>query len=111
VARGWRGGFNPNRDTDGCYTTPSGVGRPSADPRRSTQQLYRSRDGRQAITQDHRGYASLKRDGTMASASVFPKRGGGGYVFKRPNGRATFTKEFPTQKAAVEALKRYARGK
>ena len=47
----------------------------------------------------------------MAGASVYPKRGGGGYVFKRPNGRATFTKEFPTQKAAVEALKRYARGK
>jgi len=53
----------------------------------------------------------LKRDGMMASASVFLTVGGGGYVFKRPNGRATFTKEFPTQKAAVEALKRYARGK
>jgi len=111
MARGYRGGFNPNRDTDGCYTTPSGIGKPSRDPRRSTTQLYRSRDGSAAITQDSRGYASLKRDGRMAGASVYEKRGGGGYIFKRPNGRATFTKEFPTQKAAVEALKRYARGK
>ena len=109
--KGYRGGFNPNRDTDGCYTTKAGVGRPSRDPRRHTQQVYRSRDGRQAITQDSRGYIALKRDGTMAGASVFPKRGGG-YVFKRPNGRTTYSSEYPTQQAAVNALKRYAtRGK
>ena len=111
AAKGYRGGFNPNRDTDGCYTTPAGVGRPSKDPRRSTQQLYRSRDGRQAITQDARGYAVLKRDGKLAGASVYPKRGGGGYTFKRPNGRTTYSSDYPTQAAAVNALKRYARGK
>lgn len=108
--KGWRGGFNPYRDADGCYTTPAGIGRPSKDPRRSTASLYRSRDGRQTITKDNRGAMTLKRDGRMTGASVRPKRGGG-FTFTQPNGRTTYSKDYPTQAKALDALKRYARGK
>jgi hypothetical protein len=86
------------------------VGRASKDPRRSTQVVYKSRDGRQAITKDGRGAYTLKRDGKVSGATVRPNRDGG-YTFSRPNGRSTFTKDVPTQAAALEALKRYARGK
>ena len=52
----------------------------------------------------------MKRNGIETGAVVTPKRGGG-YAFTRPNGRSTYTKDIPTQAQALDALKRYARGK
>src|SRR5215207_7170291 len=100
MPKGYRNGFNPYRSSDGTYATQSGANRPSTDPRRHTQAVYRSRDGRQTITKDSRGGMSLKRDGRMTGASITPKRSGG-YVFTQPNGRTTFKREIPTQAKAL----------
>ena len=108
MPRGYRNGFNPFRDSDGQYATQSGAGRPSAN--RGTTQVYKSRDGKTTVTKDTRGTFSMKKNGIKTGAVVTPKRGGG-YTFTRPNGRSTFSKDIATQTQAVEALKRYARGK
>src|SRR6476661_6326817 len=107
MPRGFRNGFNPFRDGDGQYSTASGAGRPSAN--RGTRQDYKSRDGKTIITTDIRGTSSLKRNGKLTGATVAPIKGGG-YAFTRPSGRTKFTITKRTQAAALEALKRHARG-
>ena len=107
MPRGYRGGWNPNRDSDGQYSTPGGAGRPSGN--RGTTQVYKSRDGKTTVTKDIRGTFSMKRNGVLTGATVSPAKGGG-YTFARPNGRTKFTVQKRTQTQAVEALKRHARG-
>jgi hypothetical protein len=107
MPRGYRNGFNPNRDSDGQYSIPGRAGRPSAN--RGTTQVYQSRDKKTTVTKDIRGTFSMKRNGILTGATVTPARGGG-YNFTRPNGRTKFTVVKRTQTQAVEALKRHARG-
>ena len=107
MPRGFRNGFNPFRDSDGQYATAGGASRPSAN--RGTRQDYKSRDGKTIITTDIRGTSSLKRNGKLTGATVAPIKGGG-YAFTRPSGRTKFTITKRTQAAALEALKRHARG-
>jgi len=106
MPRGFRNGFNPFRDSDGQYSTAGGASRPSAN--RGTSQVYKSRDGKTTITKDIRGTFSMKRNGVLTGATVAPAKGG--YNFTRPSGRTKFTVVKRTQAAAVEALKRHARG-
>jgi len=107
MPRGFRNGFNPFRDSDGQYSTAGGASRPSAN--RGTSQVYKSRDGKTTVTKDIRGTFSMKRNGVLTGATVAPAKGGG-YTFTRPSGRTKFTVVKRTQAAAVEALKRHARG-
>ena len=73
MPRGYRGGCNPNRDSDGQYTTPGGAGRPSAN--RGTTQVYKSRDGKTTVTKDIRGTFSMKRNGVLTGATVTSGQG------------------------------------
>ena len=107
MPRGFRNGFNPFRDSDGQYSTAGGASWPSAN--RGTSQVYKSRDGKTTVTKDIRGTFSMKRNGVLTGATVAPAKGGG-YNFTRPSGRTKFTVVKRAQAAAVEALKRHARG-